>query len=153
MVKVHSAAIARAVAALTILFLGLPVYPVSVACNGSVTAYNDVARTGQDTISIDVLSNDVGPAGVALDADVVSESCPGTVTVDFGSLLFVPSQALTSNCTITYRAGYQKPGASQYVWSANATVTVTALAVPESIFTDDFETGRFSAWASCTGCF
>jgi hypothetical protein len=138
----------------TILLLtSPPAAPASLACNGGVVAQSDFGRTWDEKISLDVLANDEGPAGVALAVEVVSESCPGSVTIDFDALLYTPSQPLTTDCTITYRAGYPTSGSP--VWSNNTTVTIVALPEPPDetlIFADDFESGGLTSWSSCEGC-
>ena len=140
----------RASAIAILLLTSLPAYPVSLACNGPVVANDDTARTWDDKISVDVLANDVGPAGIALDVEVVGGTCPGSVTVDFDTLVFTPSEPLAADCTLTYRAAY-KPGGTP-VYSNNATVTVTALEPTDLIFADGFESGGVTAWSACEGC-
>ena len=118
--------------------------PVLAQCNVSPVAQDDTAKTYSESLVIDVLANDTDADGDLLEVIVVTETCPGAVTVDdFELVHFTPSTPLTSDCTITYDAR-DSNGAKN-----RATVTVSAVSLPPGIFDDDFETGDASRWTSC----
>ena len=133
-----------AVLAAVLLACLVPV-PALAQCNATPAAQDDTAETYSESLVIDVLANDTDADGDFLEVIVVTETCPGAVTVDdFELVHFTPSTPLTSDCTITYDAR-DSTGAKN-----RATVTISAVSSPPGIFDDDFETGDGSRWTSCT---
>lgn len=138
---------AHIVALMAIVALAVMVTaPAFAQCNATPAAQDDTAQTYADSLVIDVLANDTDADGDLLEVIVVTETCPGAVTVDeFELVHFTPSSPLTSGCTITYDAR-DITGATN-----RATVTVSAASPPNpDVFADDFETGNASRWTSCT---
>ena len=110
-------------------------------CNNAPIAQNDVTEASFRPILIDVLANDSDPDGEILTASVVSDTCPGTVTVDFDLLRFDPQGSLASGCAITYEVRDER-GATD-----RGTAQVNLL--PGFIFGDSFESGSLSQWEGC----
>ena len=128
-------------AALVLLGLGgVLAGAADAACNTAPTAADDAARTYARSIAIDVLANDVDD-GQALSVSVASETCPGTVSVDFDLVTCTPSTPLGQDCLI-YSTVRDDEGLSD-----SALVTVSA---DIEIFIDDFESGDASAWSACS---
>ncbi len=108
------------------------------ACNIAPMALDDAARAYDQSIADDVLANDVDD-DQALTVSVTSETCPGTVTVDFDLVTYTPSPALDQGCQIHYTVTDGEG------LSASATVTVSMIT---EIFADGFESGDAMAWSA-----
>jgi hypothetical protein len=122
-----------------LLLLAQPALP---GCGALPMAAADMAETLVQPILIDVLANDIEPSGQAMTIEVVGETCPGTVAVDFGLLRFTPSGILLANCTISYRVRNEEGEIS-----STALVNVTNINVV--VFADGFESGDADAWDTC----
>ena len=120
----------------SILFL-VASSPLLAECNTAPTAVPDAAQTVDESLLVDVLSNDSDPEGQALTVSVVGTTCPGSATVDFDLVTLTPAPRLTEDCVITYRV------TDEGGLFDTGTVTVALI---DSIFSDDFETGDTSGW-------
>ncbi|MEM9552697.1 MAG: Ig-like domain-containing protein [Acidobacteriota bacterium] len=125
---------------------GIPLSAAPAAaqgCNTAPVAVADITdHSGRITL-FDALANDEDADGDALSLTIVSESCPGTVTVEDGLLLLTPAQlGVPRNCAATYRV-------SDGVATRTATVTYTLNEL--LLFADGFESGGTGAWSMCTG--
>ena len=127
--------------ALSALVAAAWIVSAEAACNTAPTAVDDETSTYDQAILIDVLANDSDPDGQGLTVALLSESCPGSVSVDFELLTLTPSAPLSSDCTISYSV------TDEGGLSATAAVQVRAASAPAEIFSDDFESGGVSAWS------
>ncbi|MEE8507948.1 MAG: Ig-like domain-containing protein [Myxococcota bacterium] len=116
--------------------------PASAQCNADpVAAADTVVYTGGPVVVVDVLANDVEPDGEALAVTPLSTTCTGILGEDLG-LLTLTVTGFSGDCTIGYRINDESGG------SDSATVTVSD---GTEVFSDGFETGDTSRWASAEG--
>ncbi len=106
-------------------------------CNSVPVAIDDEAFHEGELMVIDVLANDMEPDGEALTVTVLSTTCGGMVSEDFGLVSLEPSAPTSEECTIAYQIA-DTQGAS-----AVATISVRDTGL---LFKDDFESGDTSAW-------
>lgn len=91
-----------------------------------------------EAILIDVLANDIDPAGSPLSVTVTGHDCEGVVSVgSFEVVTYVPSSN-PKDCTINYRAVNED--------GEHSTSQVTVDLIFE-IFADGFETGDTGRWS------
>ena len=111
-------------------------------CNASPVAVDDEVIHEGVPMVIDVLANDVEPDGEALSVSVLSTTCGGTVSEDFGLVSLVPPAPTSEECTIAYRIE-DTQGETD-----DATIFVRSSGL---VFKDDFESGDTSAWGEVAG--
>ena len=112
-------------------------------CNSPPTAVDDATSTYHEPVLIDVLANDSDVDGQALAVTITGGTClaVGTATVDFELVRFVPDTFLETECLLIYSVTDEGGLSDQG--------TITIAVDDPTIFTDDFESGNFSAWTDC----
>ena len=134
----------RSRAWISVLLLGI-CPPALAQCNSNPIAVDDMAiYDGGSVLVVDVLANDVEPDGEALAVDMLSTTCPGTLSEDFGLVTWTGTN-ITSDCTISYRITDE---------DQNTDVGIVQVSIPADatiIFIDGFEAGDVSGWSTFQG--
>ncbi len=107
-------------------------------CNTAPQAVDDNALHLGDPIVVDVLANDIEPDGEALSIAILSTTCTGSISEDFGLVTMVPASQVAEACSISYQVTDERGATS------GATVLV---ATSGALFKDSFESGDTGAWA------
>ncbi len=111
--------------------------PLLAQCDNHPIAVDDEVLLVATPVLVDVLANDQEPDGEALSLTVLSTTCPLTFEVLFDVVRLTPTPAVRTACTVTYRIEDESQN------FATATIQVMP---PESLFSDNFESGNSTNW-------